>query len=143
MLQKIGLRRCIAFRRHDENRKSVIERSAWTKVAMIFAGLQDAPIARLVARHADVVGEPGRELCRIHDRMAAGIGRWSRHLHFHYVRFAWTVAIFAADGQLLKRRVEEAAVAIHDGARHAAMARDARRQNRTIESVIAELIAGG
>ena len=39
MLQKIGLRRRIAFRRHDENGECVIERRARSKVALIFAGL--------------------------------------------------------------------------------------------------------
>src|ERR1700689_2620386 len=51
-----------------------------------------------------------------------------------------TMAVFAADGEFDKRRLLKTSIAIQHWARLAAMARDARRKNRTVETVVAKFV---
>src|SRR5579862_3058261 len=96
-----------------------------------------------MARHADVIRKPGLEFRGIDDGGSAAFRRrgGGPFNHFQNVRFAGAVAIFTADGQLLKWRLGETPIHIWNRARHSAVARDAARQNWAVKAVISEFVA--
>ena len=66
VFQQIRLGR-IAPRRDHENRERIVKGSSGLEIAIVFSGFQNNGIARLMAGHANVIGEPGFEFRGIHD----------------------------------------------------------------------------
>ena len=62
VLQQVVFGRRLATKRNQENTQRVVQFAAGAKVAVCLSSLQDACVPRLVARHADVVGQPRGEL---------------------------------------------------------------------------------
>src|ERR1700756_5782840 len=84
MLQQVILWCGGAIKRHQKNAERISQILARPKITIAFSLFQHACIASLVARHADVVAQPGSKLCGIDDG-----GRRS-HLSRSDGSFSWT-----------------------------------------------------
>ena len=63
-------------------------------------------------------------------------------LHFADVRCSRAVAVLAANREFMERRLEEPAVSFEYRSRLPAVTRNTARENRAIEPIVAEFIAG-
>lgn len=107
VLHVIGLVWIAVLERKHKNRQGVIQRRARAKVLVAFSGLEHTAVTTLMARHAYVVLQASTEPIRVHDLRVARCG--VRRALGLDMRFAGTMAVFAADRNLLKRLAFELA----------------------------------
>src|SRR5438034_5488353 len=88
---------------HLENGHHVAQRSPRPEILFLFPRLGHSNIAALVTLHADVIGQPARQACGVHDvRVDASSGSTSG-LPRGNMTLTGAVAILAAHSQLRQR----------------------------------------
>ena|SRR6266700_4791375 len=116
--------RTVRINRRFQKHSDFIQRSAWTKIGWRLAGLKSA-IVTLVAIHADVIGKPGGQFRRVHDRVIRSSAQDYACRPFSNVQFARAVTPFTTDTQLNDWRIFEQAFPAFYRLRPAGMAGDA------------------
>ena len=91
--------------RELEQSNRVVERSAGAEIEKMLAGFHDSRRTLLMARHANIIGKPARELRRVDNCVIhiPGQGR-PMQARFH-VELARSVAVFTSNPQLCKGRI--------------------------------------
>src|SRR5882762_2313461 len=141
VLKVVRRRRRFPLRRHQEDRQRVVKRFAWMKISVAFIRLQHAHITRLMAEHANIIGERGWQPARVDDGIASGPHRLSfSRRHLSDVLLSGAVTVLATNGKFPEWWILEPAVTLCRWHCLATVTRRTPRQNRAIESVVPELV---